>query len=89
MQYEEKLNHPCKGLTGFDLSNSSGFDDIIIIRTIESKKEEILQDPAILFPVIDRKTLEYIYKEYCSTHLNLENVNMSYFKRAIDLLFLE
>ena len=97
MQYEEKLQHPCRGLTGNELIESSGYDEIIMIRTIEDKKEELRKDPALLFPIINRKTLEYvykeylkhIYKEYCPTQLNLDNIRTHIFRDAINLLFLE
>lgn len=89
MQYEEKLQHPCQGLTGNELIESSGYDEIIMIRTIEDKKEELRKDPALLFPIIDRKTLEYVYKEYCPTQLSLDNIRTHIFRDAINLLFLE
>ena len=39
--YEHKLDHPCKGMTGFDIKDTSLFDELILIRTIEANKEQI------------------------------------------------
>lgn len=86
--FEYILNHPGKGLTGIELSNSSWHDDIIMIRCIQYNKEEIVKDPACLFPIVDKKMIEHIYKEYCSTVIDINNLRMSYMREAINLAFL-
>lgn len=87
--YEHKLDHPYKGLTSYDLKDPKLHDEILLIRAIEQHKEQIRKDPEILFPVIDRKTVRHIYKEYCSTQLdNLEDISLHYIKEAIDLTYL-
>lgn len=88
-KYEEELNHPGQGLTGFDLIESVHYDSIIMIRCIEQNKKELKKDANIICFKPDKFMLKYIYKEYCSTVIDLDNINMVYFKKAIDLVFLE
>ena len=86
--FEYALNHPGKGLTGIELSNSIWHDDIIMIRCIQWNASKIVKDPACLFPVVDKKMVKHIYKEYCSTTINIDNLRMDYIREAINLAFL-
>ena len=86
--FEYALNHPGKGLTGIELSNSIWHDDIIMIRCIQWNASKIVKDPACLFPVVDKKMIEHIYKEYCSTTIDIDNLRMGYIREAINLAFL-
>ena len=90
MEFENKINMVGKNLTGVELCNSPSHDDVVMVRTIELNKESIRKDPVVLFPVIDLKTVEHIYREYCATalHNGIENLNMHYMRSAIDLCFL-
>lgn len=90
MEFENKINMVGKNETGIELSNSPNHDNVIMVRTIEMNKEAIRKDPVVLFPVIDLKTVEHIYREYCATalHNGIENLNMNYIRQAIDLCFL-
>ena len=90
MEFENKVNMVGKNETGVELSNSPNHDNVVMVRTIEMNKEAIRKDPVVLFPVIDLKTVEHIYREYCATalHNGIENLNMSYIRQAIDLCFL-
>lgn len=90
MKFEEKLNLRGKFLTGMDLINSPHHDNIIMVRTIEANKDSIVKDPVVLFPVIDKKTVEHIYREYCATalHNGVENLHMGLMREAINLCFL-
>ena len=90
MEFENKINMVGKIETGVELSNSPNHDNIVMVRTIEMNKEAIRKDPVVLFPVVDLKTVEHIYREYCATalHNGIENLNMGYIRQAIDLCFL-
>lgn len=88
--YEHKLDHPCKGMTGFDIKDTALFDELIMIRTIEANKEQIKKDPEVIFPVTDKRTVKHIYKEYCPVHLNnLEDIRLMTIKKALDFTYLE
>lgn len=88
-EYEKKLNHPCKGLTGFELEESNGYEDIMMLRTIELHKEELKQDTNIIYFKPDRIMMKYIYDEYSSTYIDLNKINIRYFTNAINLIYLE
>lgn len=90
MEFENKLNINGKGLTGVELANSPNHDNVIMVRTIEANKEAIRKDPTVLFPIVDLKTINHIYREYCATalHNGIENLSMSVMREAIDLCFL-
>lgn len=98
--FEHKMNHWGKGLSGTDLSASMAFDEIIMIRTVEMNMNQIVKDPEILFPcMFDKKKLIHIYKEYCATKLteernekgelvDLPRVHCSTIDNAVALAFL-
>lgn len=90
MEFENILNINGKGLTGVELANSPNHDNVIMVRTIEMNKDSIRQDPVVLFPVVDLKTVEHIYREYCATtlHNGVKNLNINHIKEAINLCFL-
>lgn len=100
MLFENELNHWGKNLTGIDLSNSSAHDEIIMIRTVEMNKSEIIKDPEILHPCrFDKKKMIHIYEEYCATKcteerdsrgkiIDLPNVSVNLIGEAVDLAFL-
>ena len=90
MSFENKINMVGKNETGLELCNSPNHDNVVMVRTIEANKEAIRKDPVVLFPVVDLKTIQHIYCEYCSTalHNGVENLNMQYMREAIDLCFL-
>lgn len=69
------------GATGFDTD-----DTLLLIRTIEANKEAIADDEAVIS--LDRTALEHIYKMYSATVLNLDKINMEYFRGAIQLAYL-
>ena len=80
-EFEYLLNYPLKGCTGFDTD-----DTLLMIRTIEANKDAISTDESVGF--LDRTALEYIYKIYSATVLDLDKVNMEYFRGAIELAYL-
>ena len=79
--FEYLLNYPLMGCTGFDVD-----DTLLIIRTIEANKDAIANDEAVRS--LDRTALEYIYKVYSATVLDLDKINMKYFVDAIELAYL-
>lgn len=99
-EFEHELNHWGKGLTGIDLSNSLAHDEIIMIRTVEFHKNEIIKEPELLFP--GRFTIKqkiHIYKHFCSTKcteeldeygniIDLPNVSTTLIGEAVNLAFL-
>ena len=80
-EFEYLLNYPLKGCTGYDVDET-----LLIIRTIEFNKDAISTDESVGF--LDRTALEYIYKIYSATVLDLDKVNMEYFRGAIELAYL-
>ena len=80
-RFEYLLNYPLKGCTGYDVDET-----LLIIRTIESNKEAIANDNEIR--TLDRTALEHIYKLYSATVLDLDKINMEYFRGAIELAYL-
>ena len=69
------------GATGFDTD-----DTLLMVRTIEANKDAIADDDAVRS--LDRTALEHIYKMYSPTVLDLDKVNMRYFRGAIELAYL-
>lgn len=88
MKFEYIMNHPFKGLTGLDLSNSIGHDEIIMIRTIEMNKDKIADDSVISSNNKIEETMKYVYREYCDTVVDLNNVKTEVFRKAINLALL-
>ena len=80
-EFEYLLNYPLMGCTGFDTD-----DTLLLIRTIEANKNAIANDEAVRS--LDRTALEYIYKVYSATVLDLDKINMKYFVDAIELAYL-
>ena len=80
-EFEYLLNYPLMGCTGFDVD-----DTLLLIRTIEANKNAIANDEAVRS--LDRTALEYIYKVYSATVLDLDKINMKYFVDAIELAYL-
>ena len=80
-EFEYLLKYPLMGATGFDTD-----DTLIIVRTIEANKDAIADDEAV--KSLDRTALEHIYKRYSPTVLDLDRVNMRYFRDAIELAYL-
>lgn len=80
-EFEYLLKYPLMGATGFDTD-----DTLLLIRTIEANKEAIADDEAVIS--LDRTALEHIYKMYSATVLNLDKINMEYFRGAIQLAYL-
>ena len=69
------------GATGFDTD-----DTLLMVRTFEANKDAIADDEA--FKSLDRTALEHIYKIYSPTVLDLDKVNIRYFRDAIELAYL-
>lgn len=80
-EFEYILKYSLMGCTGYDVDET-----LLIIRTIESNKEAIANDNEIR--TLDRTALEYIYKLYSATVLDLDKINMEYFRGAIELAYL-
>ena len=80
-EFEYLLNYPLMGCTGFDVD-----DTLLLIRTIEANKDAIANDE--LVRSLDRTALEYVYKVYSATVLDLNKINMKYFVDAIELAYL-
>ena len=80
-KFEYLLNYPLKGATSFDTD-----DTLLMVRTIEMNKDSIVTDEAV--KSLDRTALEHIYKMYSATVLDLDKVNMEYFRGAIELAYL-
>ena len=80
-KFEYLLNYPLMGCTGFDVD-----DTLLLIRTIEANKDAIANDE--LVRSLDRTALEYVYKVYSATVLDLNKINMKYFVDAIELAYL-
>ncbi len=80
-EFEYLLNYPLKGCTGYDVDET-----LLIIRTIEFNKDVIAADDAVRS--LDRTALEHIYKLYSATVLDLDKINMEYFREAIELAYL-
>ena len=80
-EFEYLLNYPLKGATSFDTD-----DTLLMVRTIEMNKDSIVTDEAV--KSLDRTALEHIYKMYSATVLDLDKVNMEYFRGAIELAYL-
>lgn len=80
-EFEYLLKYPLMGATGFDTD-----DTLLLIRTIEANKEAIADDEAVIS--LDRTALEHIYKMYSATVLNLDKINMDFFRGAIELAYL-
>ena len=80
-EFEYLLNYPLMGCTGFDVD-----DTLLLIRTIEANKDAIVDDEAV--NSLDRTALEHIYKAYSATVLDLNKIDMNYFRDAIELAYL-
>ena len=80
-EFEYLLEYPLMGFTGFDVD-----DTLLLIRTIEANKDAIANDEAVRS--LDRTALEYVYKVYSATVLDLDKINMKYFVDAIELAYL-
>lgn len=80
-EFEYLLKYPLMGATGFDTD-----DTLLLIRTIEANKDAIAADESVIS--LDRTALEHIYKMYSATVLNLDKINMDFFRGAIELAYL-
>ena len=80
-EFEYLLNCPLRGATSFDTD-----DTLLMVRTIEANKEAIADDEEVRS--LDRTALEHIYKMYSATVLNLDKIDMKYFRGAIELAYL-
>lgn len=80
-EFEYLLNYPLRGATSFDTD-----DTLLMVRTIEANKEAIADDEEVRS--LDRTALEHIYKMYSATVLNLDKIDMKYFRGAIELAYL-
>ena len=80
-EFEYKLKYPLMGATGFDTD-----DTLLLIRAIEMNKDAIANDEAV--KSLDRIALKHVYKVYSATVLDLDKVNMDYFRGAIELAYL-
>lgn len=80
-EFEYLLNYPLMGCTGFDVD-----DTLLLIRTIEANKDAIADDEAVRS--LDRKAMEYVYRTYSATVLDLDKVDIKYFVKAMELVFL-
>lgn len=80
-KFEYLLNYPLMGCTGFDVD-----DTLLLIRTIEANKDAIAADE--LVRTLDKTALEHIYRKYSPTVLDLEEIDMDYFRDAIELVYL-
>lgn len=80
-QFECILKYPLMGATSFDTD-----DTLLMVRTIEANKEAIAADEAVRS--LDRMALEHVYNVYSATVLNLDKINMEYFRGAIELAYL-
>ena len=78
MNFEEIIEYPLAGKTGFDVD-----DTLLMIRCMEMNKEKIANDPEIAMLI--KKILKHIYKDYSSTVLKLDEIDMDSF---IDALYL-
>lgn len=80
-EFEYLLKYPLMGCTGYDVDET-----LLIIRTIEFNKDAIAADESVRS--LDRTALEHIYKVYSATVLDLDKINMEYFRGAIELAYL-
>ena len=80
-EFEYLLKYPLMGATGFDTD-----DTLLLIRTIEANKDAIAVDEAV--KSLGRTALEHVYKVYSPTVLDLNSINMDYFRGAIELAYL-
>ena len=80
-KFEYILKYPLMGCTGYYVDET-----LLIIRTIEFNKDVIAADDAVRS--LDRTALEHIYKLYSATVLDLDKINMEYFREAIELAYL-
>lgn len=78
MNFEEIIEYPLAGKTGFDVD-----DTLLMIRCMEMHKNKIADDPEVLKLI--GGILKHIYKEYSSTVLKLDEIDMDSF---IDALYL-
>lgn len=78
MNFEEIIEYPLAGKTGYEVD-----DTLLMIRCIEMNKDKIAHDHELL--LIIRKILQYIYREYSPTVLNLDEIDINSF---IDALYL-
>ena len=69
------------GCTGFDVD-----DTLLLIRTIEANKDAIANDE--LVRSLDRTAMEHVYRVYSATVLDLNKIDMNYFRAAIELAYL-
>ena len=88
MKFEYIMDHYAMGLTGLELSNSVGHDEIIMIRTIEMNKDKIANDVVMLSDKKINEKMKYVYREYCDTVINLNNVRTEVFREAVNLALL-
>ena len=79
--FEFILQYPLMGCTGFDVD-----DTLLLIRTIEANKDAIAADDAV--KSLDRKAMEHVYRTYSATVLDLNKIDMNYFRDAIELAYL-
>ena len=81
-EFEYLLRYPLMGAIGFDTD-----DTLLLIRAIEMNKDAIANDETV--KSLDRTALEHVYKVYSATVLDLDKVNMDYFRGAIELAYLQ
>ena len=80
-EFEYLLKYPLMGATGFDTD-----DTLLMVRTIEANKNAIADDEAVRS--LDRTALEHVYRVYSATALDLDKINMEFFRGAIELAYL-
>ena len=80
-EFEYLLEYPLMGCTGFDVD-----DTLLLIRTIEANKDAIANDEAVRS--LDRKAMKHVYRTYSATVLDLDKVDIKYFVKAMELVFL-
>ena len=79
-EFEYLLKYPLMGATGFDTD-----DTLLMVRTIEANKNAIADDEAVRS--LDRTALEHVYRVYSATALDLDKINMEFFRGAIELAY--
>lgn len=87
MILEELVKYPLAHATGYDVDET-----LIMIRVVEMNGAEIIRDldsnKLDLRKNTRRQVLEYIYKEYSSTQVDLDKVKLEYFDDALAKLLL-
>ena len=87
MILENLVKYPLDNATGYDVDET-----LIMIRVVEMNGAEIIRDldsnKLDLRKNTRRQVLEYIYREYSSTQVDLNKVKLEYFDDALSQLLL-